>query len=202
MVVVYSQLLKEEYAASLGEAGLGYLNFAVEGALRVESLILDLLAYSRASAPADEKEEGVLVGATVSTAIENLNMQITQTQATVEVGELPALKVPEVPITIVFQNLISNAIKYRRPGLEPFIKISADPRLGEWVFSVQDNGIGIEPRYHDQLFRVFRRLHGAEYPGTGIGLALCQRLIERHGGKIWIESGDTGSTFCFTLPAR
>ncbi len=202
MVVVYSQLLKEEFASSLGEAGVAYLNFAVEGALRVESLILDLLAYSRASAPADEQAEGVLVGGTVSTAIENLNLQITQTQATVEVGELPVLNVPKLPIVIVFQNLISNAIKYRQPGVVPFITISADPRPGEWVFSVKDNGIGIDPQYHDQIFRVFRRLHGAEYPGTGIGLALCQRLIERHGGKIWIESGDTGSTFCFTLPAR
>ena len=207
MVVIYSQLLKEEFSSRLDDKALTYLNFAVEGALRMESLIRDLLAYSRASSPADTPQGGVLVTGAVNDALSNLKLQIEQSHAKIVVGELPRLHVPEIHLSLVFQNLISNAVKYRRPDVDPEISITAVEKAGEWIFAVQDNGIGIDPQYYDHIFRVFRRLHGAEYPGTGIGLALCQRLIERNGGKIWVNSGPdsgvgSGSTFFFTLPAR
>jgi light-regulated signal transduction histidine kinase (bacteriophytochrome) len=111
--------------------------------------------------------------------------------------------VPEVHLIQVFQNLIGNAIKYRRSGVDPVISISAERQGNEWLFAVGDNGIGIDPRYHEHIFRVFGRLHGVEYPGTGIGLALCQRLIKRTGGRIWVNPhSDEGSTFFFTLPLK
>jgi len=109
---------------------------------------------------------------------------------------------PAVHLVQVFQNLIGNAVKYRKPGQPPKIHIKAEPRDGAWVFSVADNGIGIDPQYQEQIFRIFGRLHGKDVPGTGIGLALCKKLIERSGGTIWLQSADgEGSTFFFTVRA-
>lgn len=207
MIVIYAQLLQEEFGAGLAERGKTYLKFAVDGALRMESLIKGLLIYSRASGPAGVAPEGTALNDAVTTALTNLTGQVQQSHASVTCGPLPRLDVPEIHLTLVFQNLISNALKYTRPGCDPVVTITATEQPGEWLFSVRDNGLGIDPQYHDQIFRVFRRLHGADYPGTGIGLALCQRLIERSGGRIWVEpntgeGAETGSTFCFTLPAR
>jgi PAS domain S-box-containing protein len=204
MVVIYSQLLREEFSSVLEETGQTYLNFAVDGALRMELLLKGLLTYSRAAMPEDVAPSGgVPVSDAVQKVIANLALQIEETRAMICAGDLPRVDMPEVHIIQVFQNLITNAIKYRCRGVDPVVSISAVRHAGNWLFSIKDNGIGIEPKYRELIFRVFGRLHGAEYPGTGIGLALCQRLIERHGGRIWVDSEPgSGSTFLFTLPAR
>lgn len=204
MVVIYAQLLQEEYGAVLEGKGQTYLNFAVDGALRMEQLLKDLLAYSRAADPTDPAPEGGSSAyEAVQKAIGNLGVQMEQTGAGILVGELPQVDLPEIHVMQIFQNLLGNAIKYGRRGVPPQVSISCVRRSGYWLFSVKDNGIGIDPKYHEHIFRVFRRLHGADYPGTGIGLALCQRLVERNGGRIWVDSTPgAGSTFSFTLPAR
>ena len=204
MVAIYAQLLQEEYGDVLEGKGQTYLNFAVDGARRMELLLKGLLAYSRAASPAATAPEGgVSATDAVRKAIANLAVQIEESGARISVSDLPQVDIPEVHVLQIFQNLISNAIKYRRPNVDPLVAISAVRQSDHWLFSVRDNGMGIDPMYHDQIFRVFRRLHGADYPGTGIGLALCQRLVERSGGRIWVDSiPGSGSTFSFTLPAR
>jgi PAS domain S-box-containing protein len=204
MVVIYSQLLQEEYGHVLEGKGKTYLNFAVEGALRMELLLKGLLTYARAATPPETvPPEGVSVADGVCKAIANLALQIEESRAQISVGELPTVDMPGVHIIQVFQNLISNAVKYRRTDLDPVISITATRRPQDWLFSIRDNGIGIDEKYHEHIFRIFGRLHGAEYQGTGIGLALCQRLIQRNGGQIWVESkAGSGSEFLFTLPAR
>jgi PAS domain S-box-containing protein len=204
MVAVYAQLLQEEYGDVLEGEGQMYLKFAVDGAQRMELLLKGLLAYSRAASPtATPPAGGVSVYDAVQKAIGNLAVQIEASRATFSVSEMPQIKVPEVHVLQIFQNLIGNAIKYGRPDVDPLVAISAVRKADHWLFSVRDNGIGIDPKYQEQIFRVFRRLHGADYPGTGIGLALCQRLVERNGGRIWVDSiPGSGSTFSFTLPAR
>jgi light-regulated signal transduction histidine kinase (bacteriophytochrome) len=133
-------------------------------------------------------------------AIANLQAQIEETGATVTIQNLPPVSADD-PLSRVFQNLIENAIKYRREA-PPDIRISAERRGRQWLFSVQDNGIGFEMQYADQIFAVFERLHGSKIGGTGIGLAVCRKLVERYGGRIWAESGPgKGSTFYFTVPA-
>ncbi len=204
MVVIYSQLLKEEYGSVLGEQGKTYLNFAVDGALRMEQLLKGLLAYARATTPEEvAPPEGVCVAEGARKAIANLAIQIEENHAKLSIGDLPKVNMPEVHIIQVFQNLIGNAIKYRRPDVDPVITITAERKPNEWLFAVKDNGIGIDANYREVIFRVFGRLHGAEYPGTGIGLALCRRLIKRNGGRMWVESTPgSGSTFFFTLPTK
>jgi PAS domain S-box-containing protein len=204
MVVIYSQLLQEEYGPLLEDKGQTYLKYAVDGALRMESLLKGLLAYSRAATPEEKAPPGgASVSGGVRTAIANLALQIEESRTTISVGDLPRVDMPEVHIIQVFQNLISNAVKYRRPDVDPVVAISAARHPEGWLFSVRDNGIGIDSKYYQHIFRVFGRLHGNEYPGTGIGLALCQRLIKRNGGRIWADSQPgSGSTFFFTLPAR
>jgi light-regulated signal transduction histidine kinase (bacteriophytochrome) len=136
-------------------------------------------------------------------ALGNLTSAIVETSASIENDPLPPVPAHAAQLQQLFQNLIGNAIKYHRPGVPPVVKVSVTQRDGDWLFSVADNGIGIEPRYRDRIFGLFKRLHAHnEYPGTGIGLALCLRIVERHHGKIWVESEPgQGSTFYFTLPA-
>ena len=140
-------------------------------------------------------------------AVKNLAVAIQQSGAVVTNGDLPAVRADPAQLAQVFQNLVGNAIKFRRPGKPPRVHVSASrgPATSppEWVFAIRDNGIGIDPKFKDKLFVIFRRLHTREeYPGTGIGLALCKRIVERHGGRIWFESAPCeGSTFYFTLPA-
>jgi light-regulated signal transduction histidine kinase (bacteriophytochrome) len=127
---------------------------------------------------------------------------IQETGAEVTRAALPRVHIPKVHLVQVFQNLIGNAIKYRKPTEKPMIHVDARPQDGSWIFSVRDNGIGISPQFHSQIFRIFGRLHGTEMPGTGIGLALCKKLVERAGGTIWVESQpDAGSIFYFTVRA-
>jgi light-regulated signal transduction histidine kinase (bacteriophytochrome) len=130
----------------------------------------------------------------------NLSIAMTESGARVEHGELPVVRGDDSQIAQLFQNLIGNAIKYRAQQ-PPRVMINAECSRGEWCFSVRDNGIGIDPRYSTQIFGIFKRLHGSEYPGTGIGLALCKRIVERHGGRLWVESQLGQGDFRFTLPA-
>ncbi len=167
-------------------------------------LLEDLLAYTRATKYEEGPPPSVDSARVAANSIESLRGVMEQAEAEVTVGELPWVAIHEGRLTQLFQNLISNAIKYR--GEEaPRVHISAEYQDGCCVFSVVDNGIGIDPRYAQQIFGLFKRLHGRdEYPGSGIGLAICQRIVEQYGGRIWLESSSlgNGSTFRFSLPSR
>jgi len=201
MVSLFTQILKVKYADSLDAEGEEYIGHAVAGAKRLETLISGLRTYltitSTAAPP--EPADGNIV---VARCLENLKLLIEQSGARCEVGSLPAVCLHDVHLEQLFQNLITNGIKYRSQDA-PRIRIAARKDDSNWIFSVQDNGIGIDPRYQEQIFGVFRRLHGNdEYEGTGIGLAICKRIVERYGGRIWVESKlGEGSTFRFSVPA-
>ncbi len=201
MVSIYSELLKDEYADSLDRNARSYIDFAVNGARRMSQLLKDLLTYSRVSNGSAGKSPVADAYAAVGSALLNLATVIDSSHADVEIGTLPTVDIPQIHLVQLFQNLISNALKYSNEGERPFIRIGARPDAGGgWIFSVRDNGIGIEPEYLQQIFGIFRRLHGSAYEGTGIGLALCQKIVERAGGRIWAESEPgKGSTFFFTL---
>jgi light-regulated signal transduction histidine kinase (bacteriophytochrome) len=139
----------------------------------------------------------------LETALADLASRIEESGAIVTHDSLPTVVGEEISLGMLFQNLIGNAIKYRRTGVPPRIHVSAQIRDGVWKFSVRDNGMGIEPRFLEAIFAPFKRLHGAEYPGTGIGLTISQRIVERYGGRIWVESNyGEGAVFYFTLPVR
>ncbi|WP_267643194.1 PAS domain S-box protein [Haloarchaeobius amylolyticus] len=202
MVSNYLQLVESRYADDLDEDGQEFIEFAVDGANRMRDMVDDLLAYSRIDTEA-ESFEPTDTEAVVDRALQNLEMQIQDEDATVTVGSLPTVQADANQLEQVFQNLVSNALKYRHDERDPEVTIDASREGDEWVFAVEDNGIGIDPDMHDRIFEVFERLHTHdEYSGTGIGLALCQRIIDRHDGQIWVESDrDEGSTFKFTIPA-
>ncbi|MEO5336511.1 MAG: ATP-binding protein [Magnetospirillum sp. WYHS-4] len=202
-VVTYSQILEKRMASTLDETGRENLAVVVDGARRMRQLVGDLLTYSRvtggaeAFAPVDTK-------AALAMALTNLKEATGESHARIGFSDLPTVAGDRTQLALLFQNLVGNAIKYRRPGNVPSVDIHAELRDGWWWFSVTDDGIGIDPRYADQIFVIFKRLHTRDsYPGTGLGLALCRRIVERHGGRIWVESGGDGrgSTFRFTLPA-
>jgi PAS domain S-box-containing protein len=201
-VVIFTQLLEQKYGGQMGEEADEYLRFVVDAGKRMQSLISDLLAYSRVTTKESRmvrtESEAVLQEtlAALKPRIDRCNVRLT-------VDPLPPVVADATQLGQVFQNLITNAIKFRKQDVMPEIHISARRLDGMVLFSVQDNGIGIDPEYFDKIFVIFQRLHGYEaYEGTGIGLALCKRIIERHGGRIWVESGvGKGSTFFFTLPA-
>jgi two-component system CheB/CheR fusion protein len=200
MVVNFTELLAQEYAGKLGKDADKFISYSVQGALRIEALLKALLAYWEVS----ERERGSLAlidcGAVLAKTLFNLQAAIAQSGAVVSSDPLPSLVAEEVLLMQLFQNLISNSIKYR--GKEtPRIHVSAE-RDGEgWRFAVLDNGIGIDPQDFDRVFGMFKRLHGSEIPGTGIGLAICKKVVERQGGRIWVESeSGRGATFKFTIP--
>jgi light-regulated signal transduction histidine kinase (bacteriophytochrome) len=201
MVSIYSQLLKEEYGDALDRQALSYIDFAVNGARRMSNLLTALLTYSRVANASPQKSPKADSRAAVSSALLNLSSVIDNTGASIEAGILPSVQVPEIHLVQLFQNLIGNALKYRKEGEGPVIRIDAKPEAGgAWLFSVSDNGIGIDPEYLTQIFGIFKRLHGSGFEGTGIGLALCQKIVERAGGRIWAESqAGEGSTLFFTL---
>lgn len=202
MVATYTQLLAERYQGKLDENADKYIHYAVDGALRMQSLVQDLLAFSRVGRQgADLKVTDC--NAVVEAVLKNLHTAIQESGAQIAYGRLPAVVADGSTLLQVFQNLIGNAIKFR--GSEPpAIRVTAEKNAREWVFAVADNGIGIEPEHAEIVFAIFKRLHTrAEYPGSGIGLAICKKIIEQHGGRIWVESqAGQGSTFKFTLPAR
>jgi light-regulated signal transduction histidine kinase (bacteriophytochrome) len=167
----------------------------------MEQLINGLLNYSRAVV-LPEMLETVDFAEVLDIAAMNLKQTIEESAARISWTEPPRARVEKTLMVHVFQNLIGNAIRYRRE-VSPEVRISTEDRGRDWVFRVQDNGIGIDPQYHEMIFAMFRRLHGRETPGNGLGLSICKRIIERHGGRIWVESElEKGSCFCFTLPKR
>lgn len=199
MVALYGQLFQKLYAGKLEQDGERALAFMIEGAQRMELLLRDLLVYSQAGS--DEEPAGPVNCETVlNSVVFNLQASIRQNGAVVTWKNMPEVRAHEIRLVQLFQNLIGNAIKYRGPE-PPRIQIDAEHQDGVWLFSVEDNGIGIKPEYAQLIFGVFKRLHGHNYPGTGIGLAISQRIVEKYGGRIWVESGgEQGSRFCFTMP--
>jgi light-regulated signal transduction histidine kinase (bacteriophytochrome) len=198
MVSSYLQLIERRYAAKFDEDGREFLHFAVDGALRMKALINDLLGFARAGANLT-KLLPVPAESIVKHAIENLRAAIDESDAEITIDPLPTISVERGLVIQVFQNLIANAIKFQAKGFTPRIHISCQRQGGEWVFSVGDNGLGIESRYQDRIFKVFERLHTLEeYSGSGIGLAIVKKIVETHAGKIWVESQPgVGSTFYF-----
>ncbi|MEJ7605700.1 MAG: PAS domain S-box protein [Bryobacteraceae bacterium] len=201
-VSIYSQLLKQRYSGAFDSHGEQFIDYIVSGSKRMEMLIKDLLAYTQSGALSTEPSQPADAASVLSAALANLSATVVETQALITHDELPQVAVQEIHLQQVFQNLIGNALKYRGPQ-PPVIHISAEPHEDRWLFAVKDNGIGIEPQYSELVFVLFKRLHGSQkYQGTGIGLAMCQKIVERYGGRIWVESElGAGSTFRFTLPA-
>jgi light-regulated signal transduction histidine kinase (bacteriophytochrome) len=201
MVGSYMGLLARRYQGKLDESADRYIQFAVEGASRMQALIADLLTYSRAGTQAIEKKPTPFQRI-VETALSNLEVAIRESGAQIRCGNLPTVEADETKLVQVVQNLIGNAIKFRKPDVTPAVEITASQVDSRWLFSVADNGIGFEPKYTDRIFQVFQRLHTVgRYPGNGIGLAISRRIIEHHGGELWADSQpEVGSTFFFTLP--
>jgi light-regulated signal transduction histidine kinase (bacteriophytochrome) len=199
MVALYSQLLKQTYVGKLDEEADQYISFIVGGAIRMESLLKDLLTNSQAASFATQPTP-VDCEAVMKQVLFNLHVSVDESSASVHWDNLPAVQTDQVRMVQLFQNLISNAIKYRREDA-PSIQVTARRCDEGYLFEVQDNGLGIPREYAEHVFGVFKRLHGNGYPGTGIGLAICQRIVETYGGRIWVESvPGNGSKFCFTLP--
>jgi PAS domain S-box-containing protein len=202
MVTSYAQLLQKRYQGKLDEKGDLYISFIVEAAHRMSSLINDLLDLSRVGRR-EKPLMSVNIALVVRQALDNMRVTIEENAARITHDLLPTVAGDEIQLLQLFQNLIANAIKYRKPHIAPQIHISAERKENQWLLGVHDNGIGIEPQYHDLIFVIFQRLHHREdYPGTGIGLSICQKIVETHGGRIWVESDPgEGSSFYFTLPA-
>jgi signal transduction histidine kinase len=201
-VTSFTQLLQRRYGGQLDERADQYIEFAVDGAKRMQVLINDLLAFSRVGRHGTELTL-VPCDAALAAARANLATQIEQSGAVIEAVPLPVVRAQLTLLSVVFQNLLGNALKFRG-DVPPRVTVTAD-RDGEfWLFSVTDNGIGIEPQYADRIFVIFQRLHDkAAYPGTGIGLAMCRKIIEYFGGRIWLDTEVAqGTRFCFTLPAQ
>jgi PAS domain S-box-containing protein len=200
-VAGFVQLLQKKYAGQLDAEAGQYMDYAVDGAKRMETLIHDLLAYSRVGARGKELAP-TDAGAALRRALDNLQTSIHETAAEITHGELPTVQADATQLAQLFQNVIGNAIKFRGAA-PPKIHVDASRKDSHWQFTVRDNGIGIDPKYQDRIFQIFQRLHTrTQYPGTGVGLAICKRIVDRHGGQIWVESQPgLGATFHFTFPA-
>jgi PAS domain S-box-containing protein len=201
-VAVYSELIRRRYTPQLDDDGVKFLGYLTTSARRLDSLVKDLLSYTRAGMLDEEPVEPTAAAEALQHALANLERAIQKSGATVTSGELPSVPMRDVHLQQLFQNLIGNAIKYRSERL-PLVHVSAARAGDHWRFDVADNGIGLDPEYKDLIFGLFKRLHRDEnYEGTGIGLAICQRLVEAYGGRISVESTPgQGSTFSFTVPA-
>lgn len=200
MVVSFTELLGREYAGKLGAEAEQFISYSVEGALRIEALLKALLAYWEVTERDQDSFASIDCGGVLDKVLLNLQAAIAENGALVTSDPLPTVVAEEVMLTQLFQNLISNSIKYKS-GQTPRIHVSAERDAEGWLFAVRDNGIGIDSEDADRVFGMFKRLHGRDIPGTGIGLALCKKIIERKGGRIWVESGiGLGATFKFTIP--
>jgi signal transduction histidine kinase len=201
-VTSFCQMLQDRYSGQLDARADQYIEFAVDGAKRMQQLINDLLAFSRVGRVAQSREL-VDLNAVAQAALDDLDEALAAAQARVMVDDLPRLSVQATLIRVVFQNLIGNAIKFHS-GATPEVRIAATEREHDWLFECTDNGIGIEPEYAERIFVIFQRLHARDhYEGTGIGLAMCRKIVEYHGGRIWLDTEYAGGTrICFTLPAR
>ena len=202
MVASYTQLLERRYGAQLDDAAREFIGYAVDGAKRMQQFITGLLRYSRV-ATEPRVLEPVNLHAAFQAAVANLRIAIEESGATVEARSLPVVRGDPRQLAQLFQNLIGNALKFRKPGEPPRVEVWAERDGDFWRVSVRDNGIGLDPRFSDRVFTIFQRLHTRdEYEGTGLGLAICKKIVERHGGRIWVESREgEGATFSFTLPA-
>jgi light-regulated signal transduction histidine kinase (bacteriophytochrome) len=196
-------MLRRKFGGQLGQVGEEYIRYTVEGAQRMQQLLKDLLEYTHASTLDEEPSSDVDANEALKHALSNLHAAVSSNAACVTHTRLPMVRLHKFQLEQVFQNLIANAIRYRREET-PKIHITAQWQDSEWLFSVSDNGIGIDPKYKERIFGMFKRLHSiADYPGTGMGLAICQRIIHRAGGRIWVESEPGhGSTFFFAVPSR
>jgi len=201
MVKSYLELLSRRYASQLDDDAREFIGYAADGASRMQHLVAGLLAYSRAGAGSGNRR-GVDSKASLDAALANLHMAIRETGAEVTHGPMPVVEADALQLTQLLQNLISNAIKFRSAD-PPRVHVAAGEKEGGWEFRVRDNGIGLDPRFAQRAFQIFQRLHSpARYPGAGIGLAVCKRIVERHGGEIRVESAPgEGAEFIFSLPA-
>jgi two-component system CheB/CheR fusion protein len=199
MVTSFLQLLQKKYSGQLDEKADQYIHYAVDGAERMKALIMDLLEYSKVGV-GKESWSRVNMSTVISELAEVFREKIIELRARIEIGDLPEVWGDKVQMAQLFQNLVGNALKYHsnRP---PVIRIRAKEEAGSWEFEVRDNGIGIDPLFFDKIFIIFQRLNNkSDYAGTGIGLAICKKIVERHGGRIWVESvPGEGSAFFFTI---
>jgi signal transduction histidine kinase len=200
MVAAYTQLLGERYADKLDDNAKKYIQYAMEGAQRMQTLVQDLLTFSRVGR--NRQRASVACGEVVAEALKNLTAAMQESGAIVQFDGLPTVSADRLQLVQLFQNLIGNAIKFRGEK-PPVITISAARNQAEWMLFVADNGIGIAAEHVEAIFVIFQRLHTrAEYAGNGVGLAICKKIVEQQGGRIWVESkGEAGATFIFTLPA-
>jgi PAS domain S-box-containing protein len=201
MVASYTQLLARRYEGKLDQDADEFIGFAVDGARRMQELINDLLTYSRVGTR-DLQLEAVDTSRVLERVVGDLAAAIADTNASVTYDSLPVVQGDETQIRQLFQNLVANGIKFHRRDTAPRVHVSASQEDGAWTFKVVDNGVGIEPQYQARIFALFQRLHSrADYPGTGIGLAICKKIVERHGGQIQVDSEPgRGTTFVVKLP--
>ena len=202
MVNIYTQLILKNIGPEKTKVG-PYADFVQQGVTRMEVLIHDLLTFSR-TVHAEELHVGSAdLSVSMAEALSVLKNRIEETGATVTLAEpLPTVRGDASQMAHVFQNLLSNALKYRQAEVRPEIHVGAERDGGNWIISVRDNGIGFDPKYAERIFGLFKRLHKEDYPGTGLGLAICKRIVERYGGRIWAEGRPgAGATFRFSLPA-
>jgi PAS domain S-box-containing protein len=199
-IMSFLALLEKKHAGNLDDKAKQYIHFAVDGATRMRRIILDLLEYSRVGQKADDIEE-IDMNKLLEELVQLYHAIIQEKGAVIEWETLPVIRACKTPMLQLWQNLIGNALKYQRPGIKPLIRINVTETASHWQFSVADNGIGIKPQFFEKIFVVFQRLHSRnEYTGTGIGLAICKKIIENHQGNIWVESAEEkGSTFYFTI---
>jgi PAS domain S-box-containing protein len=200
-IKIYSELLVNRYEDKLDGQALKFMKFLRNGATRMETLVRDLLAYTQAT-NSEDSVEIVNSNDVAKTTLANLAGAIAESNTQITIGALPSLAVNATHLQQLFQNLMGNAIKYRSPERTPTVHLAAERENAHWIFSVSDNGIGIDPEYRENIFGLFKRLHNSnEYSGTGIGLAICQRIVDRYHGRLWVESEPgRGSIFRFTLP--
>lgn len=198
MVKSFVNLLEKKYQNQLDEKGQKYIYYAVDGAERMETLIEDLLDYSRIGRLHSEKEKTDL-NKVLSKVVSLNSSSVRECDAKVLWPEMPVIVCQKVPVEQLFNNLLTNSLKYRRKNVKPVIEINVEEEQKYWVFSFSDNGRGIDPEYHTVIFDLFKRLDG-DKAGTGMGLAICEKVVKQHGGEIWVESvKGEGSTFYFTL---
>ena len=200
MITSFSQLLAKRYSGQLDEEADNIISFVVDGAKRMDRLIQDILAYSHVSSQA-RTFESINCEEVIDIALSNLQLKIQKTNAQITRNTLPIIVGDKTQLVQLFQNIIANGMKYQKEE-SPVIHIEAEIRQKDWLFSVKDNGIGIALQYHKRIFQIFQRLHTRqEYSGTGIGLAICKKIVDLHGGKIWVESEvGKGTSFLFTMP--
>jgi len=199
---IYSDLLSRDYGSELDERGNEFLALIHRGVARMDALLSDLLSYAHASSISEEDVAPTPANRALETALKNLDGSILQSNAKIVFTEMPVVGMRESHLSQIFQNLIGNAVKYRKEGCSPVIEISSRKSEGNWIFTISDNGIGVPAAYKETIFGIFQRLHtDSKYSGTGMGLAICKRIVERYRGRIWIESGPgEGTRFSFSVP--